>query len=104
MNDSNYFLKGQKEIAIVHDALVVSAGSERVALNLRAIFPDAPIYTSAYLPENTYPEFENKEIHTLPFSKYIKSEKQFKSLFLIWYWGFSSLDLSDYDIVISSAN
>jgi glycosyltransferase involved in cell wall biosynthesis len=104
MNDSKIIHNGQKKIAIVHDALVVPAGSERVALNLSAIFPDAPIYTSVYLPNNTYPEFKNKVIHTLPFSKYIKSEKQFKSLFPIWYWGFSYLDLSDYDIVISSAN
>ena len=97
-------MSGQKRIAIVHDALVVPAGSERVALNISNIFPDAPIYTSVYLPENTFPEFKNKEIHTLPFSKMIKSERQFKSLYPLWYMGFSFLDLSQYDIIISSAN
>lgn len=93
-----------KNIAIVHDALVVPAGSERVALALSNIFPDAPIFTSAYLPENTFPEFKKKEIHTLPFSKFIKNERQFKSLFPWWYLAFSHLDLSQFDIIISSAN
>jgi glycosyltransferase involved in cell wall biosynthesis len=97
-------MSNQKRIAIVHDALVVPAGSERVALNISNIFPDAPIYTSVYLPDNTFPEFKNKEIHTLPFSKMIKSERQFKSLYPLWYMGFSFLDLSQYDIIISSAN
>lgn len=94
----------QKRLAIVHDALVVPAGSERVALEISNVFPEAPIYTSVYLPENTFPEFKNKDIHTLPFSNMIKSERQFKSLFPLWYLGFSFLDLSQYDIIISSAN
>lgn len=94
----------QKRIAIVHDALVVAAGSERVALNLSNIFPNAPIYTSVYLPENTFPEFKDKEIHTLPLAGAIKNERQFKGLFPWWYLGFSRLDLSRYDIIISSAN
>ncbi len=93
-----------KRIAIVHDALVVPAGSERVALYISNIFPNAPIYTSAYLPESTFPEFKGKEIYTLPFSSKIKNERQFKELFPWWYLGFSFLDLSQYDIVISSAN
>lgn len=94
----------QKRIAIVHDALVVPAGSERVALHISNIFPDAPIYTSAYLPDNTFPEFRNKEIHTLPFSNLVKTERQFKGLYPLWFLGFSLLNLSQYDVVISSAN
>lgn len=93
-----------KRIAIVHDALVVPAGSERVALHISNIFPDAPIYTSAYLPENTFPEFKEKVIHTLPFSNLVKTERQFKALYPLWFLGFSMLNLSQYDVVISSAN
>lgn len=94
----------EKKIAIIHDALVVPAGSERVALNISNIFPEAPIFTSVYLPKNTYPEFKKKEINTLPFSNLVKTERQFKSLYPLWYWGFSRLDLSQFDIIISSAN
>lgn len=91
-------------IAIVHDALVVPAGSERVALNISNLFPDAPIFTSAYLCENTFPEFKKKNIHTLPFSKSVKNERQFKNLYPLWLLELSFLDFSKFDIVISSAN
>lgn len=93
-----------KRIALVHDALVVHAGSEKVALKLTEIFPDAPLFTSAYLPENTFPEFLNRKIITLPFSSMVKSERHFKQLFPIWYLGFNFLDLKNFDLVISSAN
>ena len=74
INDGNQINRYLK-IAIVHDALVVPGGSERIALNISNVFPDAPIYTSAYLSENTFPEFKKKEIHTLPFSKVVKTER-----------------------------
>jgi glycosyltransferase involved in cell wall biosynthesis len=97
-------MPSEKRIALVHDALVVCAGSEKVALHLSKIFPNAPLFTSAYLPENTFPEFKNKKIITLPFASMVKSERQFKQFFLLWYMGFNHLDLSGYDLVISSAN
>src|SRR5512133_3764651 len=97
-------MSSQKRIAIIHDALVVHAGSEKVALHLSNTFPDAPIYTSAYLPENTFAEFKGRNIIPLPFASMVKNERQFKQLFLLWYLGFSRLDLSGYDLVISSAN
>ncbi len=94
----------QKRIAIVQDALVVAGGAERIALYLSDIFPTAPIFTSVYLPEYTFPGLKDKEIHTLPFASAIKSERQFKALFPWWYLAFSRLDLSRYDIIISSGN
>lgn len=97
-------MASQKRIAIVHDALVVHAGSEKVALHLSNTFPDAPIYTSAYLPENTFPEFKTRNVITLPFASIVRSERHFKQLFLLWYFEFNRLDLSGYDVVISSAN
>lgn len=83
---------------------MVPGGSERVALKISDIFPDAPVFTSVYFPENTFPEFKKKEVHTLPFSNLVKTERQFKGLYPLWYLGFSSLDLSQFDIIISSAS
>jgi hypothetical protein len=34
------------KIAIVHDALCVSGGAERLVLWMSKAFPDAPVYTS----------------------------------------------------------
>lgn len=92
-----------KRIAIVHDALVVAGGAERLTAILSLTFPDADIYTSAYLPEKTYSYFKTKKIHTLPGAWMVKSERQFKRLFPLWFLGFRGLDLSGYDLVISSS-
>ena len=93
-----------KKIAIVGDALVVPAGTEKVTLFLSNIFPDAPIYTSAYLPENMFPEFKSKNIITMPLASRVKNERQFKRLFPWWYLNFSLLDLNQFEIIISSSS
>lgn len=92
-----------KRIAIVHDALVVRGGAERLTVCLSQTFPDADIYTSAYLPEKTYSYFKTKKIHTLPGARLVKNERQFKRFFPLWFFGFRGLDLSEYDLVISSS-
>jgi len=92
-----------RRIAIVHDALMVAGGAERLTVYLSQTFPEADIYTSAYVPEKTYPYFKSQKIHTLPGARIVKNERQFKQLFPLWFLGFRGLDLSRYDLVISSS-
>ena len=47
-----------EEIAIAHDYLTQRGGAERVVLAMHRAFPDAPIYTTLYDPEGTFPEFK----------------------------------------------
>jgi glycosyltransferase involved in cell wall biosynthesis len=91
------------KIAIVHDALCVTGGAEKLVLWMKKAFPDASIFTSVYLPGNTFPEFGKLDILTLPFSGLVKNETQMKLLYPIWYFGFKTLDLSEFDIVLSSS-
>ncbi|KQZ67228.1 glycosyltransferase [Nocardioides sp. Root151] len=51
-------------VAIAHDYLTQRGGAERVVLSLAKGFPDAPIYTSLYEPETTFPEFKGLDIRT----------------------------------------
>lgn len=51
-------------IAIAHDYLTQRGGAEKVVLALTRGFPGAPIQTTLYEPEGTYPEFESLEIRT----------------------------------------
>lgn len=90
-------------IAILQDALVVRGGSERYALWLAEAFPDAPIFTSVFLPENTHPGFKLKDVHTLPGAAWFKSEAQFKRFFPFWVYQFQNLNLNNFDLVISSS-
>jgi glycosyltransferase involved in cell wall biosynthesis len=44
-------------VAIAHDYLTQRGGAERVVLSLARAFPEAPIYTTLYDPDTTFPEF-----------------------------------------------
>jgi glycosyltransferase involved in cell wall biosynthesis len=56
-------------VAIVHDYLTQRGGAERVVLAMRQAFPDAPIYTSLYDPDGTFPEFRDADVRTLPLDR-----------------------------------
>lgn len=90
-------------IAIVHDALCVSGGAERLVLWMAKAFPQAPIFTSVYLPSGTFPEYRNLDVRTLPFAKMIRTERQFKLLYPLWFYLIQRMDFRDYDVVLSSS-
>lgn len=56
-------------IAIAHDYLTQKGGAERVVLALHRMWPDAPIYTTFYDPEGTFPEFRDATIITSPLNR-----------------------------------
>ncbi len=95
-----------KKIAIVHDQLMEFGGAERVLVALIDLYPKADIYTSFYDEERLGIHkkfFSGKKIHTswaqkIPFLKSLYSPLRFITP-LIW----ESLDLSAYDVVISSS-
>lgn len=89
-------------VAIVHDALVNAGGAERVASFLCEAFPDAPLYTSVYLPDRTFAEFRSREIRVLPGAGWARTEAAVKRILPLWILGFRHLDLRDYDVVLSS--
>ena len=91
------------KIAIVHDAFAVRGGAEKVAYFISNVFPDAPIYTTVYLKGKTFEELRGKKIITHPLGSLIKTEKQFKRLFPLWFFYFRSLNFDDFDIVLSSS-
>lgn len=90
-------------IAIVHDALCVSGGAERLVLWMAKAFPEAPIYTAVYLPDGTFPEYREMDVRTLPFAGGIRTERQFKLLFPLWLYLIQRLDFREYDVVLSSS-
>lgn len=92
-----------KRVAIVHDALCVAGGAERVALWMLEAFPEAKFFTSVYLPNNTFAGFMTKSINALPNSGFVKSEKQFKLSYLYWLSQIQKIDFSNFDLVLSSS-
>jgi glycosyltransferase involved in cell wall biosynthesis len=49
-------------VAISHDYLTQRGGAERVVLSMLRAFPRAPLYTSLYDAEGTFPEFRGADV------------------------------------------
>lgn len=88
------------KVAIVCDWLTGIGGAERVVLELHHLYPDAPIYTSQYSPAKI-DWFKDADVRTTWLQRLPSSLKKF--LPLLRAWAFSHLDLSEYDLVISSS-
>ena len=88
------------KVAIVCDWLTNVGGAERVVLSLHQIYPEAPIYTSQYDPVSM-PWFNDADVRTTWLQKLPTGLKKF--LPLLRAYTFSRLDLSEYDLVISSS-
>lgn len=87
-------------VAIVCDWLTGIGGAERVVLEMHRLYPDAPIYTSQYDPSKI-DWFAEADVRTTWLQKLPSSLKKF--LPLLRAWTFSRLDLSDYDLILSSS-
>jgi glycosyltransferase involved in cell wall biosynthesis len=57
------------KVAIAHDYLTQRGGAERVVLSLMRAFPGAPVHTTLYDPEGTYPEFAGADVRTSPLNR-----------------------------------
>lgn len=57
------------KIAIAHDYLTQFGGAERVVLSLMKAFPDAPVYTTLYDPDTTFPEFASADVRVSPLNR-----------------------------------
>ena len=90
-------------IAIVCDWLTNFAGAERVILKLHKMFPNAPIYTSVFNKEKMH-GFENAVIHTSFLQKFPKAKVKHQWYLPFYPLAFEQMDLSKYDIVISSCH
>ncbi len=98
--------KPHKRVAIVCDWLTGFGGAERVVLALNEAFPDAPIYTSVYEPEPALRRaLEGADIHTTFIQRFPRPIRKFHKWFpVIRTWGFRRLDLSEFDIILSSSS
>jgi glycosyltransferase involved in cell wall biosynthesis len=90
-------------VAIVHDYLTQRGGAERVVLALHRMFPDAPIFTSLYDPDATFPDFADVEIHTSPLDRVSALRKNHRAALPFLAPAFSAMHI-DADVVICSSS
>lgn len=91
-------------VALVHEHLAQDGGAENVLRNFQALYPDAPTYTLLYDRKRAHPAFRAKDIRT----SYLQ-RRPFGIKLYRWYLNemptaIESFDLSEYDVVLSSAS
>ncbi len=99
--------KKHQKVALVHDYLREYGGAERVLEALHEIYPDAPVFT-AFVDQKQlglhWQRFADWDIRTTWLTK-IPGYKLLFSPLRIWAPNyFRALDLSEFDLVISSSN
>lgn len=90
-------------VAIVHDYLNQRGGAERVVVELARIFPGAPVYTSLYRPDSTFPEFKRLDVRTSPLDR-LPVDQRFRALLPLYPAAFSALSPLHEDVVVSSSS
>ncbi|WP_294538880.1 glycosyltransferase [uncultured Gemmiger sp.] len=92
------------KVAIVHDWLVSYAGADRVVDCMHHVFPDAPIYTLVYDEKKMPAWFREYDIRTTWVQKIPFATRLYKKLLPLMPGAFEALDLSEYDLVLSSSS
>lgn len=93
------------KIAIVHDFLTYWGGAEQVLMSFHRMWPDAPIYTLLYDKTFVKEYFPNAKIRgsfLQKFPSFLRSRKKYLLPFMPT--APETLDLRDFDLVISSSN
>lgn len=90
------------KIALVHDYLTQRGGAERVFELLCQHYPQADVFTSLYDPKRTI-ELGDRLVQTTVLQNIPGASKYFRLLAPFYYPAFRSLDLQEYDLIISSS-
>jgi glycosyltransferase involved in cell wall biosynthesis len=91
-------------VALVHDFLLDVRGAERVFLVMCDMWPDADVFTAVYDEEGTEGRFAHRAVHTSFLQRLRPNSRTFRALLPLYPSAIESLDLSGYDVVVSSSS
>jgi glycosyltransferase involved in cell wall biosynthesis len=91
-------------VAIVHDWLTGIRGGEKVLEDLLELFPDATLFTLVHRKGSTSSRIESRPVVTAFTQKLPFAETHYRWYLPVFPWAIESLDLSDYDLVLSSSH
>src|SRR3954453_7329701 len=91
-------------VALVHDFLLDLRGAERVFLEMCEIWPDAPVYTAVYDEDGTEGRFAHRDVRTTFLQRLKPDSRTFRALLPFYPAAIESLDLAEYDVVVTSSS
>jgi glycosyltransferase involved in cell wall biosynthesis len=89
-------------VALVHDFLTQFGGGERVLIEIHRLYPEAPIFTSIYAPEAFAGAYDGMDVRTTWLQHVPGARRNFRTLLPFYPLAFESIDLREFDLVISS--
>lgn len=91
------------EVALVHDWLTNLAGAERVLIAMHQTFPDAPLYSSVFVPE-LFPQLAGADVRTSFLQRVPMARRKHQAFPYLRTIAFEGFDLSGFDVVVSSSH
>jgi glycosyltransferase involved in cell wall biosynthesis len=93
-------------VALVHDYLTQYGGAERVLEVLHSMYPDAPVFTSLYAPDELPDSLREWDIRTSPLSRIPSATRDHRRWTLLYPLVFKNFgrQLRDFDVVISDSS
>lgn len=92
------------KIAVVHDWLVVNGGAEKVLQSIMEVFPDADIFTIVdFLEDKDRAWLKDKSVTTSFVQGFPFAKKKYRSYFPLFPIAIEQLDVTNYDLIISSS-
>ena len=93
------------KVAIVHEWFVDYSGSEKVTEELLNIFPDATLFSLIeFMPDNLKEHIHHKKVNTSFIQKLPFAKKYYKNYLPFMPLAVEQLDVSGFDVVISSSH
>lgn len=92
------------KVALVHDWLVSCGGGERVLKCMHEIWPDAPIYTLVYDEEKAPEWLRDCDVRTTYIQNWPGGKSHHKLLLSFMPKAWEALDLTEFDLVVSSCS
>lgn len=90
-------------VAIAHDYLTQRGGAERVVLAMARAFPDAPIHTTLYDPDETFPEYAELDVRTSWLNRFRFFRRHHRAALPLLPFAARSLEI-DADVVLVSSS
>ena len=108
MPNSNSHIPSSKQaprVVLVTDWLTNMGGAEPLLLEIHKLYPDAPIYTSVY-NKDAMPAFHGCDVRTTYLQKLLPKFIRYKHVLwpVLRAYAFRKLDLSEFDIIISTSS
>jgi glycosyltransferase involved in cell wall biosynthesis len=91
-------------VALIHDFLLDVRGAERVFAALCDLYPDADLFTAVYDERGTEGWFAHRNVNTSFLQRLRPTARTFRPLLPLYPYAMEALDLSAYDVVVSSSS